>query len=613
MKRIALILLFAAAVAPYAFAYDQNTTHRAMTREAILRADGQSGFLSRIGLSATSRFNNATVMEIAAEGARAEDNGLRPKNHFYDPVHEAALVFSNATYGCAPILTGQYTARQWALFASDNAYGLTAAKEHYRLMLTEPSAFLREQRGAALFFALGHIMHLVQDMAQPQHTRNDSHPVSEGSCLEHPETCELSTLNLWSRYEAWCRDNPVIGGGYPAVSLPTYSDYFNATDHKRGMANFANLNFVTEHTNYSDGWCPPFYFESPREQDTTPRDEIHTVTTTTFNSNGSAFLNVTEYHDVVLSYPTFDAYLGVVTNNPNHSFKSYFDYELKQQGATQIYSLPESALQSQASLLEPRAIGYSAGIVARFFRGTVKLTWKKNTDGTFDAKLTNTSSEALANASMNVSYMVSPGTHGAPAGQDLVQIVNTGVPALAPGASTTFPHLTIPGLGTNENFANFIQRVAITGTLGSEPDAVIGLVEHPTVSQSGQGVVTLTFQVTVAEPKDFRMTVMSRYYGNHIDAYVQDGVAYLGGNGAIPGVTPELISGSGGSVTFKITYFRGSHVWDMNVSGDCRELGSKNATVDIWLDDEHYATYTGPIENHTAGFQNCYFELPYFY
>lgn len=603
MKRIALILLLAATAVPSALAYDQNTTHRAMTREAILRANAQTNFLGRIGLSPFSRINNATPAHIAAEGARHEDSidpFPRPVNHFYDPIHESALVFRNAYDGCAhiPGANGEYSARQWALHTAENTYGLAAAKEHYRLMLTEPTSFLREQRAAGLFFTLGHLMHMVQDMAQPQHTRNDAHPTSEGSCLEHPESCALDVLNLWSRYERWCRDNPVPLTGYPVVTLPSYADYFSESG-QRGMANYSNLNFVTEHTNYSDPWCPPFYFESPNIDDAAARNEIHTVTTTTFSPNGSAFLNVTAYQDVVLTYPTFDAYRGVTTNNPNHSFQSYFDYELQRVAPRRIWSLPESALASQAALLGPRAVGYSAGIVARFFRGTVTLTWKKNTDGTFDAKLTNTSGEALSDAHIVASYMVPAGTHGAPAGQDLVRILDSAVPPLAPGGSFTFAHVTIPGLDPSENFANFTQRVAITGTLGNEPDAVIGLVERPTVTQAGQGWITLTFRVSVSEPHDFGLTVMSRYWGNHYHAYWYDGLPVFGNNGEIPGVTAQLISMTPNSITMAITYYRGSHVWDTHVGASC----DATTTVDLWLDDEHYATYTG----------TCSVPVPYFY
>jgi hypothetical protein len=49
------------------------------------------------------------------------------------------------------------------------------AREYQLKSLTETTKVDREKNAALLFRTLGQVIHLVQDMAQPQHTRNDPH------------------------------------------------------------------------------------------------------------------------------------------------------------------------------------------------------------------------------------------------------------------------------------------------------------------------------------------------------------------------------------------------------------------------------------------------------
>ena len=49
------------------------------------------------------------------------------------------------------------------------------ARRQYYFWLTEMNPSERDWRAGETFYALGHVIHLVQDLAQPQHTRNDGH------------------------------------------------------------------------------------------------------------------------------------------------------------------------------------------------------------------------------------------------------------------------------------------------------------------------------------------------------------------------------------------------------------------------------------------------------
>ena len=473
-------------------AYEQNLTHRTMTRHAFNVASNSSRFLTRVGLSNESRAGGLLLAEVTANGARDEDDGSRPLNHFYDPLHESALVFTKwAPDGCYWLPVGDFTARQWATSTADNEFGLTNARMAFLRMLTSKTSASRDESTYQLFTTLGHLMHLVQDMAQPQHTRNDAHPTSDGDFVKKP----LDWMKRRSRYEAWCRDNAsaLTYSGYPIVDFPTYSAYF-AVNGGRGLAQYSNRNFVTEQTNYSDPECDPFHFVEPAETRAVPREELHTVTTTKYLPDGSgATIQVVAYTDTVLSFATSDSYTNSAEVNQNHSVYSLFDYDLGEAGKSPVYSLPPASLQSQADLLVPRAVGYSAGFLQHFFRGQIDVKWLRKSDGTYDVTVRNLSPDALADIHLTALYRVMPGTHGAGSGEDLVSVIDRDLESvvLGPGLSTVLTGITVPGLEGEETINGFERRIAIRATLGTEPNAVVGLVQPE--------VAGLRFQVDWAE------------------------------------------------------------------------------------------------------------------
>ena len=103
-----------------------------------------------------------------------------------------------------------------------------------------------------MFRSLGQVIHVLEDMAQPQHTRNDIHPACEtvldGIIPEH------------SWYEAYIEQRahgarfrgrstaPLQIAGYPAPSFTTTRSFFTAVG-QHGLADFSSHNFFTTRTN----------------------------------------------------------------------------------------------------------------------------------------------------------------------------------------------------------------------------------------------------------------------------------------------------------------------------------------------------------------------------
>lgn len=152
---------------------------------AQLFPDPQAGESIPLGPNNTDWFTariSDTILNLIATGAALEDEFPRSLYHFYDPVsgHIPALNIGGVA---AP-----YSAPDWALGeAAGQFYSLKNAHDDFYKALTAAGEAERNRAFGGLFVSLGHVLHLVQDMAQPQHVRNDVH-------------CDMGFCHLLGRY-----------------------------------------------------------------------------------------------------------------------------------------------------------------------------------------------------------------------------------------------------------------------------------------------------------------------------------------------------------------------------------------------------------------------------
>ena len=168
-----------------ASAYDL-ITHARITRDAVQKSDfGASGadqlldvsqILDCEGTDAVAD-NHRTAGGWVREGAvREDDYGLgesasfRFRNHFYNPLNGQGYSLG---------LISGIPAPDWGLddqaIYDQQLYSLRRAHDYYYASLTASSPDTRTQQLALTFCTLGHVMHMIEDMAQPQHTPLDSH------------------------------------------------------------------------------------------------------------------------------------------------------------------------------------------------------------------------------------------------------------------------------------------------------------------------------------------------------------------------------------------------------------------------------------------------------
>src|SRR3990172_1439101 len=367
---ILCIMLFS--VVDRSFCYEVST-HEEITKNALEKALQVRNFLADIGYTKDDRItftfttydpygdlsgNNGTftnsIIEWMKYGSNVEDNTIsetlfRYRNHFYDPVYNRGY-----QYG---VLTGE-KAPDWAL--EDNGsyslqyWSIPHAKSYYLAALTSSTKTERDNNLAKTFKALGHVIHTVEDMAQPQHTRNDSHGTG-------------------SQYEKQLVTYPP--SNYAPSYMPSFSSYrgFYFTGDGKGLAEFSNRSFVTEGTNFNctnldlsnpSSTCLNAYYSNPVLSVYLKEEvQIADLLTELGMSNDNNLSGVVTFFGNQIT----DAYSGQTFENNRMTTYSIFDKDLINKGAAPTFTLNKANYNKMAEYLIPRAVGYSAGLLNYFF------------------------------------------------------------------------------------------------------------------------------------------------------------------------------------------------------------------------------------------------------
>ena len=189
---ILIAVLFSVIISNSAFAWNDKITHKALTEAAIRQPQlsgwfetflqNNLGFKEHVEEELPYENKQMTIRDILKEGSKEEDawpdrkdpKTARSMNHFHSPIDNIGL--SQGEKCILPFVCFQLegeSALAWARGDSGkNEYSWAEARYHYRLAFESESAADRDRELAHTFRSLGQIMHLVQDMAVPAHTRN---------------------------------------------------------------------------------------------------------------------------------------------------------------------------------------------------------------------------------------------------------------------------------------------------------------------------------------------------------------------------------------------------------------------------------------------------------
>lgn len=480
----------------HSFAYEVET-HAELSEAAfkISRLALDSSLLKDLGVNPTKPLINSEgekrlIPDIVQDGARFEDNNIRPLFHFFDPLHDEGLFFS--------------TSPNWALEDKGKIhllqnYSFNDARDHLYKALTLPDNNERKKYFGKTFESLGRVIHHIQDMAQPQHVRLDPH-------LNLDWTDEELPFENRSRYESYSKDkgirlpfaNTYYNQNTPVV-FPTARQFWTGgfNGDGRGLADFTNRGFVSAGTNFDTHRYP-----SPRMDDAVLREENANALLQSEGRTLPSGCLPPNTPCIMTFYGTAvnDMYRpGASAMNPRTSTQSIFDQDLKTRNLNPVFSLNHFNFDAAHQLLIPRAVAYSAGLIDYFFRGRLETEQAYFTDDgvslTATLRVKNTidpngptewRTEALHAVSGQTRSAFTLTCQYTLNGQDQFYASPTvfmdagSDPAIAPGQVSrqnyTFTLPSVPGSATNVQF-----RLVFRGKLGQEEGAVaVGAVNLAT-------------------------------------------------------------------------------------------------------------------------------------
>jgi hypothetical protein len=336
--------------------------------------------------------------------------------HFHDPVNNRGLTVRSINVG--PVATDWAIKKDTTLsglgFGSrKNYYNLPAAREAMWRALTlkawdngtlsdapEPTnwtftnkAELRHAYWATMFRAVGDVVHIVQDMAQPQHTRNDPH--GGLGCIPGTSTCLGGHASFIENYlkartlgsdafrldEGFASTTPgkpiaikteqLQYGGYTKPMFAKAEDFFVSASGS-GLANYSNRGFYSFGTNIAS-LAVPYPAPPPfgaglvpvtlSGDDPDPEKRLKDMTGQAIPGAKMTFLTGT----------VIDSAGGANASDVKLTTTGFWDQFMQQQGGASQYTLNYYNYDDQAKLLIPRAVAYSAGLIDYFFRGQLKI------------------------------------------------------------------------------------------------------------------------------------------------------------------------------------------------------------------------------------------------
>jgi hypothetical protein len=390
---LALPLFVVGLFSSSAIAYEV-VTHQDLSEQSVGMSvlASNSEMLTNLGLQSLTKkqkFPNSkgdpkNIVELFRDGAGFEDNFPRSLHHFFNPINGKALSLLGVQVG--------NTSPDWALedkgqiiggvVSDGQEFSYGDGRLYLYRALTSPSKVERDKQWGVLFQTLGQVIHHIQDMAQPQHVRNDQHlelaaEIEGSGCLISPSLCATyRALKSPSAYEAFTnnRRDTLLYSGYGPVYSQNDSKTFNTprrfwhTENQfpylgKGLAEFTNQNFVSAGTNFDNSGM----FGMPTKGTTIERDIKQLLSNTKLEGT------LTFYGSTVK-----DNYTGEEINNALASTQSLFDADLKKKGKKAVYSLNSFNYDAANSLLIPRAVGYSAGLINYFFRSELDFIRDEN-------------------------------------------------------------------------------------------------------------------------------------------------------------------------------------------------------------------------------------------
>ena len=451
------------------------------------------------------------VQEWIELGGEIEDAGSaltgsgRFYRHFHDPLKPwdaAGLTFLGPNESSVRWMQNR---DQESTGAAGGNWSWHDARRMYYQALTEPDPAKREALLAATFRALGQIMHLVVDASNPDHARNDPHPLpsvrfigglfwnydkwvlsrhtgpNDGnpfipSLLENPIGFDPAILKkpvedtqgsgeIATVPSARLIDTDAYNGSNPSVTFNAASPSAPAAI---GLAEIANANFFSENTLTGPYPFPPSGTDGLiRTEQLTPR-------------------RTPDGRHIVRRYWTRPEGQGLLPANP---LRAECAGDLNARGGpARPYPCVDGVVWDQvAAHMLPRAVGYARGVLDYFFRGSMRVHTLYTDEGSAFIQIENLADEEMEGV---FEIYARPMAEASDESREKVALVDGGaVTTVSPNATVTLPVTLLPGEHPTAS-----QILVFRGRLGLEQDGVAAQVfdvRHVLITQTAATAIMI--------------------------------------------------------------------------------------------------------------------------
>ncbi|MCX6713259.1 MAG: hypothetical protein NTY66_03580 [Candidatus Vogelbacteria bacterium] len=209
------------------FAFNDQLTHPNLTNEAI---ELYNRYYPRVSYE---------DLQLIKQGSIDEDLGIRSTYHFYDPVYNRGIAGMESSKKWAEDTIAQGGAVGNALAGTITAYFGGNADYSWERAVYE---YVHGDKRRGLE-TLGHIVHLIEDAAVPDHTRNDEH-------LPYFKAVGDGRFDQTSPFETYANDPHDVSGIAEELMLKNKRPliYSNLDAYFDNVANYSNNNFFSRDT-----------------------------------------------------------------------------------------------------------------------------------------------------------------------------------------------------------------------------------------------------------------------------------------------------------------------------------------------------------------------------
>ena len=227
----------------------------------------------------------------------------------------------------------------------------------------------RKAYWATTFRAIGDILHLNQDVAQPQHTRNEGHGSDHATLYERYVDARVSqpkkfTFNGEGTILAELGTLPPLPVNlpYPVPRFNRYSDYWSTQQGSasilsgNGLADYSSRGFFTPAKNLGTSYGG---FPSP-----TNNESLYTTIVDPSQPAGDCRIYEGKQQYARSKLPDDFVVPGDPMAKTRYASRSLVDGQ---------WTLNRCVFDDRVDLLIPRAVAYSAGLIDYFFRGQLEI------------------------------------------------------------------------------------------------------------------------------------------------------------------------------------------------------------------------------------------------